>query len=395
MRIIKFIGIGLLIILIGLCLLYYIFIASIQPKVDSNMALSTVAVTRISDRPIIHSESSQSLIDETAKFGYTNINGPSIIRVPDWVENSLGQYYLYFAHHKGENIRMAYTDSIGGDWVIHNEPVLTLSQSGLPIKSSGGSDLEILGKYNSWSEIVALMRVGKDAKQAFEKRNQNATKSQPPTTPHIASPDVVIDHENKQMRLYFHGLIDGRLQMSKVALSNDGIHFSTNDDIITLPYLRMFQYRDAYYGIAMPGFLYRSEEGLSDFKVRKRWLFEPNARHFGIWLDGEKLHIFYTIVGDVPERIMHTQMDLSSSNWNDWMVGNSQEVLRPSQAWEGINEPLLPSIRGEMSKTVNQLRDPDIFQDVDGQLYMTYTGGGEQAIGLTHLKILPNYLIVQ
>ena len=38
-----------------------------------------------------------------------NINGPSLIKVPDWVENPLGEYYLYFAHHSGKYIRMAYS----------------------------------------------------------------------------------------------------------------------------------------------------------------------------------------------------------------------------------------------------------------------------------------------
>ena len=28
-----------------------------------------------------------------------NINGPSLIRVPSWVKNPLGRYYLYVAHH--------------------------------------------------------------------------------------------------------------------------------------------------------------------------------------------------------------------------------------------------------------------------------------------------------
>jgi len=36
-----------------------------------------------------------------------NIQGPSLIRVPDWVENPLGKYYLYFADHRGTYIRMA------------------------------------------------------------------------------------------------------------------------------------------------------------------------------------------------------------------------------------------------------------------------------------------------
>ena len=40
------------------------------------------------------------------ELGY-NFNGPSLIKVPDFVENKLGRYYQYFAHHKGREIKMA------------------------------------------------------------------------------------------------------------------------------------------------------------------------------------------------------------------------------------------------------------------------------------------------
>jgi len=43
-----------------------------------------------------------------------NINGPSLIRAPVWVENPLGKYYLYFAHHGGKFIRLAYADRLNG-----------------------------------------------------------------------------------------------------------------------------------------------------------------------------------------------------------------------------------------------------------------------------------------
>ena len=33
-----------------------------------------------------------------ARMGDT-INGPSLIRVLDWVQDLFGRYYLYFAHH--------------------------------------------------------------------------------------------------------------------------------------------------------------------------------------------------------------------------------------------------------------------------------------------------------
>lgn len=43
-----------------------------------------------------------------------NINGPSLIRAPYWLPNRLGKYYLYFAHHRGTYIRLAYADHLAG-----------------------------------------------------------------------------------------------------------------------------------------------------------------------------------------------------------------------------------------------------------------------------------------
>ena len=43
----------------------------------------------------------------------SNINGPCCIKVPNWCKNKLGNYYLYFAHHRGKYIRMAYADIRG------------------------------------------------------------------------------------------------------------------------------------------------------------------------------------------------------------------------------------------------------------------------------------------
>ena len=62
-------------------------------------------LTRSSHNPFVHPE-----MDE--RIG-GNINGPSLIRVPDWIESPLGHYYLYFAHHQGQFIRMVY--SVAGE----------------------------------------------------------------------------------------------------------------------------------------------------------------------------------------------------------------------------------------------------------------------------------------
>ena len=56
-------------------------------------AQQPISVERLADRPIISPDLHSSI--------GTNIQGPSMIRVPDWVESPLGRYYLYFADHKG------------------------------------------------------------------------------------------------------------------------------------------------------------------------------------------------------------------------------------------------------------------------------------------------------
>ena len=56
-------------------------------------AVSAPAI-RFAENPIVVPASSATLGN--------NINGPSLIRVPDWVDHPLGRYYLYFAHHGGK-----------------------------------------------------------------------------------------------------------------------------------------------------------------------------------------------------------------------------------------------------------------------------------------------------
>ena len=44
--------------------------------------------------------------------------------------------------------------------------------------------------------------------------------------------------------------------------------------------------------------------------------------------------------------------------------------MRPEFVYEGVELPLLPSERGAIDIAANQLRDPDIFVDGDGTMYM-------------------------
>ena len=66
---------------------------------------------RFPENPLVSVTTAPSLGD--------NVNGPSVIRVPAWIPHPLGRYYMYFAHHKGGYIRLAYANSLAGPWRVY------------------------------------------------------------------------------------------------------------------------------------------------------------------------------------------------------------------------------------------------------------------------------------
>jgi hypothetical protein len=293
-----------------------------------------------------------------------NINGPSLIRVPAWVDQPLGKFYLYFAHHHGGHIRLAYADDLNGPWRIHEPGALHLPDSYF--------------------------------------------------VNHIASPDVYVDHARQEIRLYYHGKltepereqvtpeIDETFfyaQRSRMAISADGLHFTARPAIISSAYLRVFPFRGQFYGVTMPGLLYRSPDGLGAFE-RGPLLFgddgnreanffppdQPSIRHLAALVIDDRLYIFYSRAGDEPECILMSAIDTSDADWHQWQPGPPQTILSPDELYEGHNLPLRPSTRGSDLTPVRELRDPAIFVDGDN-IYLLYSIAGEQGIGIAELII--------
>ncbi len=73
-----------------------------------------------------------------------------------------------------------------------------------------------------------------------------------------------------------------------------------------------------FYGMAMPGQLYRSADGFSHFK-KGPLLFNKNMRHAALLKRGHTLYVFWTQVGDVPERILFSTIDISV-DWQNWQA---------------------------------------------------------------------------
>lgn len=326
----------------------------------------TVRVERLLDGPIITEAVHPSI--------GANIQGPSLIRVPDWVEGRLGRYYLYFADHKGSYIRLAYSDDLLGPWTVYPPGSLQLDQSRFsaePLESTPEQVDAAIARIRSTG--INLNGLGHDLAKEM-------------TWPHIASPDVHVDQGNGRIVMYFHGLESFGRQLTRVATSRDGINFEAGPEILGKNYWRAFTHDGYTYALAMPGQLYRSRDPLSGFEAGSV-LFNPDMRHSALLKKDDFLHVFWTQVGDTPERILLSTIDLSG-DWNSWKETEATEILRPETDYEGADAPLEPSVRSIAYGHVNQLRDPAIYVE-DDDVYLLYAVAGEGGIAIAELHVCP------
>lgn len=321
-----------------------------------------IRAERILDRPLI---APSMLPGDDGE----SVNGPSLIRVPDWVANPLGRYYLYFAHHNGKYIRFAYADDIAGPWTL------------LP----GG-----------------LLPVGE----------QKALRG------HIASPEAVIDEETKQIYLFTHGSPrqgEGP-QVSTVAVSQDGRTFRDLGGVVGPAYLRVFRHEGAWYALNGSGRLHRTQQLGTPFVPLAQvieqdildtldpWLRnEPGAqpaerrpkngdgrygiRHVGTDVKGDRLYVYFSCLQHRPERIIATTIELRGPP-ETWRARGVIEVLQPERPWEGADLPLAYSRGGSTIKygynRVRELRDPGVYREGDAA-WLLYSTAGEYGLGLARL----------
>jgi hypothetical protein len=274
-----------------------------------------------------------------------NINGPSLIRVPEWVAKPLGKYYLYFADHAGKYIRLAYADDLAASWRVYEPGTLRLEQA-------------------------------------------------PDGKGHIASPDVHADNERKELRMYFHcpSKTTG-IQTSYAASSPDGIRFTASGERLGPFYFRAFRFGGYWYAMAKRGWLYRSKDGVTSFEegpnpfpgIKERTEGEngPGIRHVALDLVGGTLNVYFTNIGDMPERVLRSSIELRP-DWTKWKAAPPELVLKPETDYEGNEIPLAVSSSGKSKTRENAVRDPGIFKE-EGRTYLLYSVAGESGIGIAEL----------
>ena len=289
----------------------------------------------------------------TVEIG-NNINGPSLIKAPNWVPNCLGRYYLYFGHHFGQNIRMAFSNNLTGPWNIYKGGVLHLKETPFTHERPNA-------KQPQWATEEGVDGL----------------------YPHIASPDVHINTREKSLEMFFHGLDHDGEQRSLRALSNDGLTWWVQSQRLKQTYLRVFRYKNIKYALGWGGQILRQNSD-GTFELGP-WSFgDQGHRHASALVQGDKLHVVWTRIGDAPEQILYSTIDISLP-WRDWYATEGQVILKPKFDWEGANLPISNSTVGGLTKQEHALRDPFLFEQNE-EIYMLYAGGGETCIGIAKLS---------
>lgn len=349
-------------VLLGLALLVVITPAALRSA--QRPSPGAVRVTRFATNPLVSVKSSSTL--------GANVNGPTVIRVPSWVEKPLGRYYMYFANHRGDFVRLAYADAVTGPWRIHEPGVWHVRDSALYRPQP---DSARFGGFNT----------------------------------HFASPEVLIDAANRRMVLWAHGWWTngeqwptepkaaqqwanekGYGQFSQSAVSSDGLHFTAQPAITKESYLRVFRRGGTLYGMSRLGVLLRAADPLASFTVgpnafRDTEYGSNRVRHVALVPRADRLYVFFTVIGDAPERLLMSTTDMTRE-WTDWRVGAPVDVMRPETDYECGKLPVAPSAVGDIFEPARQIRDPHVLED-GGHTYLFYAICGEQGVAGAELTL--------
>ena len=298
-----------------------------------------------------------------------NINGPSCVRIPDWVPaearaDPTAVYYLYFAKHSGNFIRLAWAADLSGPWTAYH------LSSALPLQDRG---VLSLGTSDTISPGNGIVLDG-----------------------HIASPQVLIDDVNQQFVMYYHAPAEhngtDKGQSTVVATSADGLNYNlpseggqvghgTRPVILGESYFRVFEQDGDLYAFSNTGDIWKAPDPLNPYTppgghdyAKDYWKRGPNPfvdvarergwpelrpRHFAVLKRENILYSFLTHKVDTPERVMVATFDFDSlpAEYTAWTFRfPEQEVLRAASDWEGAQFPPVASEPGAENNGVNQLR---------------------------------------
>jgi hypothetical protein len=338
--------------------------AASTPTAEQAAQPPRVTARRFATNPLVTVRSSPSLGD--------NVNGPSVIRLPSWIPNPRGRYAMYFAHHMGRHIRVAFADRVEGPWRIHEGGVLPVEQT------------------------------------AFDRPQPDPPETLDDFYTHVASPEVIADEQSRRLILWVHGWWTeaqrwpadpaaarqwarqrGYGQYTQAATSSDALTFQPHPAITRTSYVRVFRWARLWYAMSRLGALGRSQHPLDAFEPGpdpfRDGPYANRVRHVALLRRENTLFVFFSAIRDTPERILVSRVSLSG-DWTTWLASAPVELLAPATPYECATLPLAASEPGDVKGPVRQLRDPAIIED-EGRIVLFYSVCGEQGIAAAEITV--------
>jgi|SaaInlStandDraft_1057018.scaffolds.fasta_scaffold05641_4 hypothetical protein len=204
--------------------------------------------------------------------GHMSIAGPAILRVPKWVYNFLGKYYLCFSHHRANFIRLAHADMPLECGSIYDPGAYGLAESGL------------------FHLDAAVLPV----KDGLKKIWQNFSI-------YIANIGDVIDKANQRFVMFYHGQRDKLSQVVGIASAVDGVAFGDLTQQIVGAYTHRCAHKYDHYLLGSPGILFHSNRKLMAYYPRDYSFFESNFWHFTLAVRTNNPTMIWSWGGDYHE----------------------------------------------------------------------------------------------
>ena len=337
-------------------------------SIDPSIPAFTGTVTRLTDTPLV----AAGMFASAALAGLepdalANINGPFLLRMPDWAAEKQAAFHTYFGHHKGKSLRLAYANRLEGPWAMHPDPVIPLANSLFAPEDPAPDWVDALGGDYLYAQV--------------------------------ASPDAHIDELNRRIVMYYYGLLRDSDQQTRLATSTDRLHFTPQAPLLGPPYFRARRLDAVIYLSMWEGRLGRmtSWEGPVELAppIHDGYHLPPHVsghdsgqpgrqiRHDHIFAHDGRIYMTFSRIGDTPERCLHCEV-VPADDWAAWRFGQVSDLLRLAPGWEGGDLTMRPSIMGTAWDRLHELHDPALITD-NGQGFMAYCGGAESGLGIARL----------
>ena len=360
--------------------------------------LGQLRVRRFASNPLVNASSTE----------LANINGPSVIVAPSWVRPA-GRFYLYYASHDGRGIRLAVADAVSGPWRGAGRIVFSLDAAPVCIGHMASPDVHVLPSERSVRMFFhcpfnktqlrpagSWRGAGRRGQLTFAAVSHDGLSFRLETRAALA-PFYLrafdtrrggngdrADHGGNSSISNRNGLTHG---LALLDVLQQGLLLRSLDAGHSFAELLPGQLGRMRHGFVMPtAGLASSSSAVNSSSTSSSAPFSSavsaaaSAASAASTFSFSTHLLFFTRVGDAPERILVASLRANESGEvTSWPPSHAVTLLEPSEEEAG-GAPVLASRRGSASGRVRELRDPAVLVCCGRRVFLFWAYGGESGI---------------